>query len=65
MRCTMVDATLVKVHRHRQVQKGNWSRAVGHSRGSMTIKILALADAFDYPMKFNRLPGAVIRESGN
>ena len=38
----MVDATIVKVHRHGQAQRGSQGQAIGRSKGGMTTKILAL-----------------------
>lgn len=43
MEYAMVDATIVKVHRHSQGVKGRTkSQAIGRSKGAMTTKILAL-----------------------
>ncbi|MCJ2036590.1 hypothetical protein [Methylobacterium sp. J-068] len=42
----MVDATIMKVHRHGQsVKGGTSSQAIGRSKGGMTAKILVLTDA--------------------
>ncbi|WP_206407744.1 IS5 family transposase [Pseudomonas oleovorans] len=58
MEYAMVDATIVKVHRHGQGAKGGPSgQAIGHSRGSMTTKILALTDALGNLVKFVLMPG--------
>src|ERR1700722_17833053 len=46
MEYAMVDATIVKVHRHGQgAKKGTQSQAIGRSKGGMTTKIVALTDA--------------------
>jgi hypothetical protein len=45
MEHAMVDATIVKVHRHGQGAKGTASQAIGRSKGGMTTKILALTEA--------------------
>ncbi|MBO0942257.1 IS5 family transposase [Acidovorax temperans] len=58
MEYAMVDATIVKVHRHGQGAKGGPSgQAIGHSRGGMTTKILALTDALGNLVKFVLMPG--------
>lgn len=57
MEYAMVDATIVKVHRHGQGQKGTSGQAIGHSRGGMTTKILALTDALGNLVKFVLMPG--------
>ena len=42
----MSDGSIVKVHRHGQGAKGGTQgQAIGRSRGGVTTKILALADA--------------------
>ncbi|MFC4173393.1 IS5 family transposase [Microvirga sp. GCM10011540] len=54
----MVDATIVKVHRHGQGAKGGpESQAIGRSKGGMTTKILALTDALGNLVRFELLPG--------
>jgi transposase len=53
----MVDATIVKVHRHGQGAKGGQSQAIGRSKGGMTTKILALTDALGNLVRFVRMPG--------
>ena len=54
----MVDATIVKVHRHGQGAKGGLqSQAIGRSKGGMTTKILALTDALGNLVRFVLLPG--------
>ena len=53
----MVDATIVKVHRHGQGAKGDQSQAIGRSKGGMTTKILALTDALGNLVRFVLLPG--------
>ncbi|MEH3099985.1 IS5 family transposase [Sphingomonas adhaesiva] len=54
----MVDATIVKVHRHGQGAKGGpQSQAIGRSRGGMTTKILALTDALGNLVRFRLMPG--------
>jgi transposase len=54
----MVDATIVKVHRHGQGAKGGTkSQAIGRSKGGLTTKILALTDALGNLVRFELLPG--------
>jgi transposase len=54
----MVDATIVRVHRHGQGAKGGTqSQAIGKSRGGLTTKILALTDALGNLIRFVLLPG--------
>jgi transposase len=48
MEYAMVDATIVKVHRHGQDAKGTQNQAIGKSKGGMTTKILALVDALGW-----------------
>ncbi|QNT68669.1 IS5 family transposase [Defluviicoccus vanus] len=58
MEYAMVDATIVKVHRHGQGAKGGTqSQAIGRSKGGMTTKILALTDALGNLVRFALLPG--------
>ena len=58
MEYAMVDATIVKVHRHGQGAKRGTSRqAIGKSKGGMTTKILALVDALGNLVHFVLLPG--------
>ena len=58
MEYAMVDATIVKVHRHGQGAKGGLqSQAIGRSKGGMTTKILALTDALGNLVRFELLPG--------
>ena len=58
MEYAMVDATIVKVHRHGQGAKGGLqSQAIGRSKGGMTTKILALTDALGNLVRFVLLPG--------
>ncbi|HXR53248.1 MAG TPA: IS5 family transposase [Steroidobacteraceae bacterium] len=58
MEYAMVDATIVKVHRHGQGAKGGpASQAIGRSKGGMTTKILALTDALGNLVRFVLLPG--------
>ncbi|WP_456662956.1 IS5 family transposase [Bradyrhizobium sp. LB13.1] len=58
MEYAMVDATIVKVHRHGQGAKGGpQSQAIGRSKGGMTTKILALTDALGNLVRFVLLPG--------
>jgi transposase len=58
MEYAMVDATIVKVHRHGQGAKGgSRSQAIGRSKGGMTTKILALTDALGNLVRFELLPG--------
>jgi transposase len=54
----MVDATIVKVHRHGQgARGGTQSQAIGKSKGGMTTKILALTDALGSLVRFRLLAG--------
>jgi transposase len=54
----LVDATIVKVHRHGQGAKGGTARqAIGRSKGGLTTKILALTDALGNLVRFVLLPG--------
>jgi transposase len=54
----MVDATIVRVHRHGQgARGGTQSQAIGKSRGGLTTKILALTDALGNLIRFVLLPG--------
>src|SRR6267142_4889519 len=58
MKYAMVDATIVKVHRHdRGAKRGIHSQAIGRSKGGMTTKILALTDALGNLVRFVLLPG--------
>ncbi|NVN13535.1 MULTISPECIES: IS5 family transposase [Nguyenibacter] len=58
MEYAMVDATIVKVHRHGQGAKGGpQSQAIGRSKGGITTKILALTDALGNLVRFKLLPG--------
>ena len=58
MEYAMVDATIVKVHRHGQGAKGGLqNQAIGRSKGGMTTKILALTDALGNLVRFVLLPG--------
>ena len=58
MEYAMIDATIVKVHRHGQGAKGGTqSQAIGRSKGGMTTKILALTDALGNLVRFILLPG--------
>jgi transposase len=57
MEYAMVEATIVKVHRHGQGAKGGTaSRAIGRSKGGMTTKILALTDALGNLVRCVLLP---------
>jgi hypothetical protein len=53
----MVDATIVKVHRHGQGAKGDANQAIGRSNGGMTTKILAVTDALGNLVRFVLLLG--------
>jgi hypothetical protein len=53
----MVDATIVKVHRHGQAQKEPQSQAIGHSKGGMTTKVLAPTHALGKLVRFVLPPG--------
>ncbi|MGP1397855.1 MAG: IS5 family transposase [Inquilinaceae bacterium] len=58
MEYAMVDATIVKIHRHGQGAKGGpQSQAIGRSKGGMTTKVLALTDALGNLVRFVLLPG--------
>ncbi|MDX8468143.1 IS5 family transposase [Mesorhizobium sp. VK23B] len=58
MEYAMIDATIVKVHRHGQGAKGGpQSQAIGRSKGGMTTKILALTDALGNLVRFHLMPG--------
>ena len=53
----MIDATIVKVHRHGQGQKGDLRQAIGRSKGGLTTTILALTAALGNLVRFVLLPG--------
>jgi hypothetical protein len=59
MEYAMIDATIVKVHRHGQGAKEGLraSQAIGRSKGGLTTKILALNDALGKLVRFVLLPG--------
>lgn len=58
MEYAMMDASIVKVHRHGHGAKGgNQSQAIGISRGGWTTKIVALTDALANLVRFVLLPG--------
>ena len=58
MEYAMVDATIVRVHRHGQGAKGGLKiRPIGKSRGGLTTKILALIDVLGNLVRFVLLPG--------
>ncbi|MBF7012786.1 IS5 family transposase [Novosphingobium sp. HR1a] len=58
MEYAMIDATIVKVHRHGQGAKGGpQSQAIGRSKGGMTTKVLALTDALGNLVRFRLMPG--------
>ncbi len=53
-----IDGTISKVHRHGQgAVGGTRNQAIGHSRGGVTTKIMALVDALGNLVKFVLLPG--------
>ena len=55
---TLVDGTIVKVHRHGAGVKGTHNQAIGRSRGGLTTKIVALVDALGNNLsRFVLLPG--------
>jgi hypothetical protein len=53
----MVDATIVKVHRHGQGAKGGLCARPCRSKDGMTTKILALTHALGCLLGFELLPG--------
>ena len=54
----IVDGTVVKVHRHGTGAKGGTqNQAIGRSRGGLTTRIMALADALGNLVRFVLLPG--------
>lgn len=54
----MVEATIVKIHRHGQgAKRGTQSQAIGRSKGGTTTKILALTDALGNLVRFHLMPG--------
>jgi len=58
MEYAMVDATIVRVHRHGQGARGGTNKqAIGKSKGGLTTKILALTDALGNLVHFSLLPG--------
>jgi len=58
MEYTMIDATIVKVHRHGQGAKGGTqTQAIGKSRGGISTKILALVDGLGNLVRFILMPG--------
>ena len=57
MEYAMVDATIVRVHRHgKGAKRGTHNEAIGKSRGGLTTKILELADAQGDLVRFSLLP---------
>ncbi|MFD1747644.1 IS5 family transposase, partial [Rhizobium helianthi] len=53
----MIDATIVKVHRHGMGAKGGpQGQAIGKSKGGWTTKILALVDALGNLVRFVLMP---------
>jgi len=57
MEYAMVDATIVKVHRHGQGAKGGLRARLSAGPGGMTTKILALTDALGNLVRFVLMPG--------
>ena len=53
----LIDATIVKVHRHGPGAKGGLKIKPSESRGGLTTKIVALADALGNLVRFVLLPG--------
>ena len=54
----IVDGTIVRVHQHGTGAKGGTqNQAIGHSRGGLTTKIVALVDALGNLVRFVLLPG--------
>lgn len=62
MEYVMVDATIVKVHRH---QKGAKNQVIGRSKGGMATKILALTDALGNLVRFTLLPDSALTRSAS
>ena len=57
MEYAMIDATIVKVHRHGQGKRGTQSQAIGRTVSGWATKILALTDALGNLVRFDLLPG--------
>jgi hypothetical protein len=53
----IVDATIVRVHRHGQAQKRDSKPGYRQSRGGLTTNILALTGALGNLVRFVLLPG--------
>src|SRR5918995_2637847 len=54
----IVDGTIVRVHQHGSGARGGTkTQAIGHSRGGLTTKIVALVDALGNLVRFVLLPG--------
>ena len=61
----MVDATIVKVHRHGQGAKGGCEPGHRPSKGGMTTKILALTDALGSLVALCCCPDSASTHSGS
>ncbi|WP_144245005.1 IS5 family transposase [Comamonas testosteroni] len=58
MEYVMLDATMVRVHRHgKGAKEGLRAKAIGRSRGGLTTKILALTDTLGNLIRFVLRPG--------
>ena len=57
MEYAMVDATIVKVHRHGQGAKGGSKPGHRQAQGGMTTNVLALTDSLGNLVSFVLLPG--------
>ncbi|MDJ0610614.1 MAG: IS5 family transposase [Kiloniellales bacterium] len=54
----IIDGTIVRVHQHGTgARGGTQNQAIGHSRGGLTTKIVALVDALGNLSRFLLLPG--------
>ena len=54
-----VDGTIVSTHQKASGAKGTCHQGIGRSRGSLSSKIVAVADALGYLVRFMILPGLV------
>jgi transposase len=53
----MIDCTIVTAHQKASGARGAQAQAIGRSRGGLTTKIVALADALGNLVRFVLLPG--------